>query len=53
MYSDMRMFEGHFKDDQRVGYGKLFNADGSIEFEGEWRDDLPVRVFEGLSSFLK
>lgn len=47
------MFEGHFKDDQREGYGKLFNADGSIDFEGEWRNDLPVRVREGLDRFLK
>ena len=50
MYSDMRMFEGHFKDDQRVGYGKLFNADGSIEFDGEWVDDVAKKVSSILNA---
>ena len=50
IYPDMRMYEGHFKDDKRVGHGKLFDANGSLEFDGEWVDDVAKKVSSILNA---
>lgn len=44
------MYEGHFKDDKRVGHGKLFDANGSLEFDGEWVDDVAKKVSSILNA---
>ncbi|MFN2262281.1 MAG: hypothetical protein ABR595_09485 [Psychroflexus sp.] len=36
-------YEGEFKNNRREGFGTLFDPDGNISFEGEWKDDKPVR----------
>lgn len=35
-------YEGEWAADQRNGEGTLFDMDGNIEFQGIWKNDLPV-----------
>lgn len=36
-------YEGEFENNRREGYGTLFDPDGNISFEGDWKNDKPVR----------
>lgn len=38
-YSNGRKYIGEFKNNQRSGTGKLYDADGKIIYEGEWLND--------------
>jgi hypothetical protein len=35
-------YEGAWKGDRRNGQGTLYDMDGSIRFQGHWKDDKPV-----------
>ena len=32
-------YEGNWENNDRNGFGKFFSADGSLEFEGNWKDN--------------
>ncbi|MFN4198054.1 MAG: hypothetical protein ACK4FS_03405 [Flavobacterium sp.] len=36
-------YEGQWMDDRRNGKGTLFDPDSNVKFEGEWRDDKPLK----------
>lgn len=36
-------YEGEWSDDRRFGKGKLFDPDGNIKFDGDWKDDKPLK----------
>ncbi|WP_192901728.1 MORN repeat-containing protein [Psychroflexus aestuariivivens] len=36
-------YEGEFENNRREGYGTLYDPDGNISFEGDWKNDKPVR----------
>lgn len=38
-YENGERYEGEWKDGKRSGYGTLYNADYTIKFEGDWRND--------------
>lgn len=35
-------YEGEWVNNRRNGHGKLFDMDGNIRYEGEWKEDKPV-----------
>ena len=36
------VYEGSYAQGFRYGFAKLYNANGEIEYEGEWMDDQPI-----------
>ncbi|WGZ94907.1 MAG: hypothetical protein QJT81_02660 [Candidatus Thiothrix putei] len=41
LYADGKRYEGYIDQGKRKGIGKLFNADGTLQYEGQWEDDKP------------
>ena len=42
-YKDKTKYEGQTKETKKKhGKGKIYKADGTVEFEGTYRDDLPL-----------
>ena len=39
LWRDGRKYQGEWKDDKRHGQGKLFRADSTIIYEGQWKND--------------
>ena len=43
LYKDKTKYEGQTKETKKKhGKGKIYKADGTVEFEGTYRDDLPL-----------
>jgi hypothetical protein len=37
----MLKYIGEYKDDKKSGYGKLYNCDNTMAYEGFWKNNLP------------
>lgn len=34
-------YSGEYKNDKKSGFGRLFNSDKTLAYEGQWKDDIP------------
>lgn len=40
-YESKLKFMGDYYNNKKSGYGRLFNCDNTLAYEGNWKDDLP------------